>query len=83
MERRGTARRRPVIVSGVEAPMDTPIKVGGRDAGTVGAAVDGKAVAIVRLDRFDGGEVTIANRPVTVTLPDWATYRLGESPAAD
>lgn len=83
MERRGTARRRPVIVSGVEAPMDTPIKVGGRDAGTVGAAVDGKAVAIVRLDRFDGGEVMIANRPVTVTLPDWATYRLGESPAAD
>ncbi|MBN9305415.1 MAG: hypothetical protein BGO82_02885 [Devosia sp. 67-54] len=83
MQRRGTARRRPVIVSGVEAPMETPIKVGGRDAGSVGAAVDGKAVAIVRLDRFDGGAVTVADRPVTVTLPDWATYRLGESPAAD
>jgi folate-binding protein YgfZ len=79
MQHRGTARRRPVIVSGVDAPMDTLIKVGGRDAGTVGAAVGGNAVAIVRLDRFDGGEITIGGKPVTVTLPDWATYRMGES----
>jgi folate-binding protein YgfZ len=83
MEHRGTARRRPVIVSGVDAPMGTPVLVGGRDSGAVGTPVDGNAVAIVRLDRFDGGEVTVGGKPVTVTLPSWATYRLGESAAAE
>jgi hypothetical protein len=83
MERRGTARRRAVIVSGVDAPAGSPITVSGRDAGTVGAAVDGRAVGVVRLDRFDGSEVLVGGKPVTITLPDWATYRLGESVAAD
>ena len=55
----------------------------GRDAGAIGKVVDGKAVAIVRLDRFDGGEVTVGGKAVTVELPGWATYRLGESPGAD
>ncbi|MEQ1901575.1 MAG: folate-binding protein [Devosia sp.] len=77
MQHRGTARRRPVIVSGLTAPAGTPVLVGGRDAGTVGQVVDGRAVAIVRLDRFDGGEVTVGGSPVTVALPDWATYTLG------
>lgn len=79
MEHRGTARRRPVIVSGVDAPMGTPVVVGSRDAGAIGTPVEGKAVAIVRLDRFDGGEVTVGGKPVTVALPAWATYQLGES----
>jgi folate-binding protein YgfZ len=83
MEHRGTARRRPVIVEGVDAPMGSPVLVGGRDSGTIGTPVGGKAVAIVRLDRFDGGEVTVGGNPVTVTLPAWATYRLGESAAAE
>jgi folate-binding Fe-S cluster repair protein YgfZ len=83
MEHRGTARRRPVIVEGVEAPKGTPVLVGGRDSGAIGTPVGGKAVAIVRLDRFDGGEVTVGGKPVSVTLPGWATYRLGESAAAE
>ena len=83
MEHRGTARRRPVIVDGADAPMGTPVLVGGRDSGAIGTPVGGKAVAVVRLDRFDGGEVTVGGKPVTVTLPAWATYRLGESAAAE
>ena len=79
MEHRGTARRRPVIVAGVGAPAGSAVVAGGRDAGPIGRVVDGRAVAIVRLDRFDGGEVTVEGRPVTVSLPEWATYRLGES----
>jgi tRNA-modifying protein YgfZ len=79
MEHRGTARRRPVIVSGIDAPAGSAVIAGGREAGNIGAVVDGKAVAIVRLDRFDGGEVTVEGKAVTITLPDWATYRLGES----
>ncbi len=83
MEHRGTARRRPVIVSGVDAPSGSPIVANGREAGTIGTPVGGTAVAIVRLDRFDGGEVMVDGKPVTITLPSWATYRLGESAAAD
>jgi folate-binding protein YgfZ len=79
MEHRGTARRRPVIVSGIDAPSGSAVTVSGRDAGTIGTPVDGTAVAIVRLDRFDGGEVTVGGKPVSVNLPDWATYRLGDS----
>ena len=83
MERRGTARRRAVIVSGVDAPAGTAITVAGRESGSIGLAVGGKAVGVVRLDRVDGGEVLVDGKPVTSTLPDWATYRLGESAPAD
>lgn len=85
MERRGTARRRPVIVSGLAAdlPAGAAVQAGGRDAGSIGVSVGGAAVAIVRLDRFDGGEVAVGGRPVTVALPEWATYALGESAGAE
>src|SRR3569833_847647 len=66
MEHRGTARRRPVIVSGVEAPAGSAVVAGGRDSGSIGWGGDGRAVASVRLDRFDGGEVTVEGTPVTV-----------------
>jgi folate-binding protein YgfZ len=82
MEHRGTARRRPVVVSGI-AGDGGPVVAGGREAGQTGRVVDGKAVAIVRLDRFDGGEVTVGGRPVAVSLPEWAAYRLGESAGAE
>jgi len=83
MEHRGTARRRPVIVSGFDAPAGSAVVAGGRDAGMIGQVAGGQAVGIVRLDRFGSGEVTVGGRPVTVTLPAWATYRLGESAPAD
>lgn len=83
MQHRGTARRRPILVDGTNAPSGTPILVGGRDSGSVGRSVDGRAIGIVRLDRFDGGDITIGGQSVTITLPDWATYRLGESAVAD
>jgi tRNA-modifying protein YgfZ len=81
MERRGTARRRPVIVSGLADR--GPVLVGEREAGTVGRVVGGKAVGVVRLDRFDGGPVTVGGRLVSITLPQWATYALGESATAE
>jgi folate-binding protein YgfZ len=83
MQHRGTARRRPVLVDGTTAPSGTPILVGGRDSGQIGRAVDGRAIGIVRLDRFDGGDVTVDGQSVTISIPDWATYRLGESAVAD
>lgn len=79
MKHRGTARRRPVIVSDIDAPAGTPVISGGREAGTLGAVIDGKAVAILRLDRItDPATVTVDGKPVVVTLPAWATYQFGD-----
>lgn len=85
MKHRGTARRRPVIVSGVTASAGTPVITGGREAGTIGQGIDGKAVAILRLDRItDPAAVTVAGQPVSLTLPVWADYAFGEaSPEAE
>ena len=80
MKHRGTARRRPVLVSGIEAAAGTPVLASGREAGVLGEVVDGRGVAILRLDRIaDPDAVTVDGRPVSVALPDWATYRFGEA----
>jgi tRNA-modifying protein YgfZ len=82
MKHRGTARRRPVIVSGIEAAAGTPVMVGDREAGAVGQVVDGRAVAIVRLDRItDPTAVTVGGKPVQIELPVWANYQLGDAGA--
>ena len=79
MKHRGTARRRPVIVSGLDAPAGSPVVANGREAGTIGQVVDGAAVAILRLDRITDPEaVTVDGKPVRVALPAWATYRFGD-----
>jgi folate-binding protein YgfZ len=84
MKHRGTARRRPVIISGIDAPAGTPVMAGDREAGTIGQVVDGRAVAIVRLDRItDPAAVTVGGKPVQIGLPVWANYRLGDSVAED
>ena len=84
MKHRGTARRRPVIVSGIDAPAGTPVIAGGREAGTIGQVVDGKAVAILRLDRItDVTAATVDGKPVTIALPAWATYQFGEAVSED
>jgi tRNA-modifying protein YgfZ len=80
MKHRGTARRRPVIVDNVDAPSNSVVLVGEREAGTIGQVVDGKAVAIVRLDRVaNPSAATVGGKPVTLSLPHWATYRFGET----
>lgn len=86
MQHRGTARRRPVIVSSLPnaAAPGAPVLVGDREAGAVGQIVDGNAVAILRLDRIpDDSAATVGGLPVKLKLPEWATYKFGESAPAD
>jgi hypothetical protein len=84
MKHRGTARRRPVIVSGIEAPAGSPVVTGTREAGTIGQVVDGMAVAILRLDRIaDLSAVTVNGKPVRLSLPVWANYAFGDITAED
>jgi len=80
MKHRGTARRRPVIVSDIDAPAGSAVITGTREAGTIGQVVDGQSVAILRLDRItDPDAITVDGKPVTLTLPVWATYAFGET----
>lgn len=84
MKHRGTARRRPVIVAGIEAAAGTPVLAGGREAGVIGMPIGGKAVAIMRLDRVtDLGAVTVGDKPVRLSLPGWASYDFGEAPTEE
>lgn len=80
MKHRGTARRRPVIVSGGNLTAGSAITASGRDAGTLGQVHNGKAVSVVRLDRFKNlDEVFVDEARVTLALPTWASYVLADS----
>jgi tRNA-modifying protein YgfZ len=85
MKHRGTARRRPVVVSGLDdADAGAAVMAGEREAGTVGAVADGAAVAIIRLDRIsDAAAVAVNGKAVRLQLPAWARYGFGESAEAD
>ena len=50
----------------------------------IGMSIGGKAVAILRLDRItDPDAVTVADKPVRLILPDWASYGFGEAVAEE
>lgn len=85
MKHRGTARRRPVLVSSAGAlpASGTEITANGREVGVLGASADGRAVAIARLDRVkeavDAGVPLLAGDvPVTLSLPAHATWEWPE-----
>lgn len=86
MKHRGTARRRPVIVTGLGdgAAAGDAVTVEGRAAGVLGAVAGGRAVAVLRLDRIgEAGGVEVGGAPVSLVLPQWAGYRFGDSTGGD
>lgn len=81
MRYRGTARRRPVVLSADEdlPPAGTEILIAGRVAGYLGSTSGSRGTAVLRLDRIrdaqtTGEAVTVDGRPVSVALPAWADY---------
>jgi len=86
MEHRGTARRRVVRVA-AEADLagaGTDILAGERPAGTLGSHAGATGIAIVRLDRVhaartSGQDLSCGGVPISVSLPDWASYSWPES----
>lgn len=81
MRYRGTARRRPVVLSaeGDLPPAGTEILIGGRVAGYLGSVSGRRGIAILRLDRVRdaqaaGEAITVDGLPVSVALPAWADY---------
>lgn len=81
MQHRGTARRRPAIVSGIASgARGDAIMLDGKSVGTIGDVVDGSAVAIVRIDKVsDPNAASVNGGPVSLALPRWARYDFAQS----
>jgi len=73
MKRRGTIKSRmlPIAFEGEPPPAGTEILAGSLRAGEVLSGLDGRAMALVRLDRIEGAALTVDGRPCAVERPDW------------
>ncbi len=79
MKRRGQIKSRMLPIS-FEGPAPAPgseILAGELRAGEVLSGGDGRAMALVRLDRAAAGNLTVDGRPVTLERPDWFLAALG------
>jgi folate-binding protein YgfZ len=74
MKRRGQIKSRmlPIVFEGRPPGPGTEILAGELRAGEVLSGMDGRAMALVRLDRALGAELTANGRPVRVETPAWA-----------
>jgi folate-binding protein YgfZ len=73
MKRRGQIRNRmlPVVFDGPPPAAGSEILAGTLRAGEVLSGVEGRAMALVRLDRIEGAELTVDGRPVRIERPGW------------
>ena len=81
MKRRGTIRNRmtPIAFDGPAPAFGAEVLAGDLRAGEVLSGADGRAMALLRLDRLASGPLTVDGRPARVEAPDW----LGLASAAD
>ncbi|MBI3434997.1 MAG: folate-binding protein YgfZ [Proteobacteria bacterium] len=84
MEHRGTARKRVVAVTfdGIAPAPGSPILAGESAIGTMGSAVKGRGLALLRLDRaaeaLARGQALLADGvALHVVRPDWARFSIG------
>lgn len=73
MKRRGTIKTRmlPLVFEGPPPAPGTEILAGDLRAGEVLSCVDGRAMALLRLDRALGVDLTVGGRPARAEVPDW------------
>lgn len=73
MKRRGTIKNRmlPITFDGPPPAFGTEVLAGELRAGEVLSGRDGRAMALLRLDRIEGAELTAEGRPVRVDRPAW------------
>jgi folate-binding protein YgfZ len=90
MQHRGTARRRVLLVSGAVAlpPAGTDLTVDGRSVGTLGSSAGLNSLAIARIDRVKAAmderkEILAGDVAVSLSIPDWATFRFPEQAGAE
>jgi folate-binding protein YgfZ len=78
VKHRGTARRRPVFLSGAPLQPGAPVMAGEREIGSVRLVAGGQGVAVLRIDQISQ-PATVDGTPVTLALPPYATYSLEAS----
>ena len=73
MKRRGTIKTRmlPIIFDGPAPPFGAEVLAGTLRAGEVLSGRNGRAMALLRLDRIEDAALTVEGRPVRVERPDW------------
>ena len=81
MENRATARKRivPVVAHETLPASGTEIRAGDVAIGTLGSSAGERGLALLRLDRAaefnaKGVPITVANLPLNIELPSWATF---------
>lgn len=73
MKRRGAIKNRmlPITFDGPPPAVGTEVLAGALRAGEVLSGRDGRAMALLRLDRIEGAALVADGRPVSVERPDW------------
>ena len=73
MKRRGQIKSRmlPLVFEGAPPAPGAEVLAGTLRAGQVLSGADGRAMALLRLDRIEGVALTVDGRPVTVERPAW------------
>lgn len=79
MKRRGTIKNRmlPVLFDGPPPVAGTELLVGDLRAGEFLSGADGGGIALVRLDRALGADLTLDGRPARVDVPGWLAGEVG------
>jgi folate-binding protein YgfZ len=79
MKRRGQIKSRmlPLAFEGPAPAPGSEVLAGELRAGEVLSGADGRAIALLRLDRAEGKSLTVDGRPVTVERPTWFLEALG------
>jgi folate-binding protein YgfZ len=73
MKRRGVIKNRmlPIAFDGPPPAFGTEVLAGTLRAGEVLSGRGGRAMALLRLDRIEGADLTVDGRAVSVDRPDW------------
>lgn len=73
MKRRGVIKNRmlPITFDGPAPAFGTEVLAGTLRAGEVLSGRDGRALALLRLDRIEGADLTADGRPIRVDRPAW------------
>jgi len=79
MKRRGQVKSRmlPIAFDGPAPAPAAEVLAGTLRAGEVLSGADGRAMALIRLDRAEGRSLTVDGRPVSVERPAWFLAALG------
>jgi folate-binding protein YgfZ len=80
MKRRGTVKTRliPLRFAGDAPAPGAEVLAGDLRAGEICSGVEGCALALMRLDRAQGGSLTVDGRAVALAAPVWLTSTLAE-----